>query len=156
MISFINDGRQFNYRIVGIALHDDHVLLQRAEHDTFWALPGGRGELLESSPDTLCREIAEELGETVAVERLIWVVENFFEYNQLAYHELALYYLIRFPAQSPLYRLDPVTGLEDGNPLYFRWFPLLAVEQLEVYPSFLRQGLRALPAQITHLIHYDE
>ena len=52
----------FNYRIVGVAVRGDEVLLHRAVTDDFWALPGGRAELLEPAEATLRREMREELG----------------------------------------------------------------------------------------------
>jgi len=58
---------RFNYRAVGVALHGGKVLLHRAEKDPFWALPGGRVELLEAAGDTLRREMQEELGVPIVV-----------------------------------------------------------------------------------------
>jgi hypothetical protein len=42
VISFDVDAGHFNYRVAGVCLHADYVLLQRAVADDFWALPGGR------------------------------------------------------------------------------------------------------------------
>ncbi len=50
MITFNDNGIRFTNRIVGMAFDRDRVLLHRAESDDFWALPGGRAELLEPSP----------------------------------------------------------------------------------------------------------
>ncbi|MGQ0601211.1 MAG: NUDIX hydrolase [Anaerolineales bacterium] len=156
MISFVTNGVRFNYRVVGVALHDGHVLLHRAERDNFWALPGGRGELLETSAETLRREMLEELKQTVVVERLVWVVENFFEYESTPFHELAFYWLMSFPADVMKPRTGtPFYGYEQGLPVIFQWFPVDALEQLELYPTFLKRGLQSLPATVTHIVHRD-
>ena len=47
VINFTEDGKRFNYRVVGVALHNGRVLLHKNETEHFWSLPGGRGELLE-------------------------------------------------------------------------------------------------------------
>ena len=155
MINFTENGKRFNYRVVGVALHNEQVLLHRSERDNFWALPGGRGELLEPSPETLKREMKEELGADVEVGRLLWVVEYFFRYDGTDYHELSLYFLMDFPEASSLYEVEEFRGQEGNFKLIFRWFPLDELSTLVLYPRFLRKGLLELPHTPTHLIHRD-
>jgi ADP-ribose pyrophosphatase YjhB (NUDIX family) len=146
----------FNYRVVGIALDADRVLLHRAEKDDFWALPGGRGEVMEVSHDTLRREMREELGAEIRIERLVWIVENFFEDKQIAFHEIALYFLISFPPDSPIYRKTEVfPGNEEGLKLIFQWFRLDELPKVRLFPSFLRKSLSAIPETTEHVVHTD-
>ena len=84
MITFVRNNVRFGLRVAGIAIHKGHVLLHRAECDDFWALPGGRGELLEPAVAALKREMKEEMDADVTVVRLLWVLENFFEYRTQA------------------------------------------------------------------------
>ena len=65
MIPFEEGKARFVYRLAGIALHSDQVLLHVMIHVNFWSVPGGRGELLEPSPETLRREMRDELGMNV-------------------------------------------------------------------------------------------
>lgn len=74
----LDDGSiRFVFRIVGVLLYDNHVLLHRAEQDDFWSLPGGRAELLEPSRETLKREMQEELGVDVTVENNLTLYPEF-------------------------------------------------------------------------------
>ena len=157
MITLSADGGRFNYRIVGVAMREGEVLLHRAAQDDFWALPGGRGELLEPAETTLRREMREELGVEVRVERLLWIVENFFAHEAAAYHELALYFLMTLPAGSPVYAArEPLAGQEEGGiELIFQWYPLAALDRVRLYPTFLREALRALPDGPVHVVHTD-
>ncbi len=156
MITFEAEQGRFNYRVVGIALHGDRVLLHQAEGEDFWTLPGGRGEFLEPSTDTLRREMREELHVESQVERLVWFVENFFEYNGRRWHELALYFLMTFPEDYPLYGADePFEGHEEGVKLIFQWFRLDELQGLPLYPSFLKTALASLPAGTEHVVHSD-
>src|SRR5262245_3617383 len=98
MIRFDKRNQRFNYRVVGIAIYENQVLLHRAEDEYFWTFPGGRGELGEPATETLKREMREELGVEVEVVRLLWFVENFFTYEEMRYHEIALYFLMRLPS----------------------------------------------------------
>ena len=159
MLMIKQDSARFVYRVAGEAVHQDRVLLHRAERDDFWALPGGRGEMMEPSPETLRREMREEAGLAIDVDRLLWVVENFFDYRGKTWHELGLYFLMSFPPDSPVWaRGESFMGEEafpDGRrlQLFFQWFPLASLEAVIVYPSFLQAGLRQLPLATQHVIH---
>ena len=156
MITFDRNDTRFTLRIVGVAIHEGRVLLHRAEGDDFWALPGGRAELLEPSPETLRREMLEELNAEVEVERLLWVVENFFVYQGLRFHELGMYFLMHFAPASPVLRHEgPFYGIEGHVPLICQWFPVADLAQMRVYPSFLRQELSNLPTTTQHVLHTD-
>ena len=156
MITLQQGDVRFIYRVVGVGLHEGRVLAHRDEGEDFWALPGGRGELMEPSPDTLRREMQEEIDADVEVERLLWVVENFFEYQGLKHHEVGFYYLMCFPPGSPvLQRGDSFIGDEDGKPMIFDWLPLSRLGEITLYPSFLRTALQSLPAHPVHVVHHD-
>lgn len=157
MITFDLPAARFIYRIVGVAIHDEHALLHRAIHDTFWSLPGGRCEATEASDETLIREMQEEMGLTVNVERLLWIVENFFTIDGRSWHELGLYYQMTLPADAPQLNVTaPFPGMETNDiPLIFQWFPLADLPSLQLYPYFLRTGLQALPDRIMQVITRD-
>lgn len=157
MIRFDEGNRRFNYRIVGVAIHHDSVLLHRAPSEPFWTLPGGRAEHGETAEQTIRREMFEELDTDVQVDRLLWVVENFFDYDGWSYHELALYFLIRFPPGSAPLAGEAFDRMDAGVPLRFRWFPLRREElvELPLLPAFLPQGLTDLPRSVVHLVQRD-
>ena len=105
-------GRIFQMRIAGLAFRDGHVLVHRATHETFWTFPGGRAEMGETSAETLAREMMEELGVEADVGRLLWVVENFFRYEERDWHELGFYYRMELPAIFPFHPTD-IDGILD-------------------------------------------
>jgi ADP-ribose pyrophosphatase YjhB (NUDIX family) len=160
MITLKRGTQAFNYRIVGAALHEGRVLLHRGESEDFWTLPGGRAELGEPATETLKREMREELDTEVQVERLLWVVENFFNYMGMDWHELAFYFLMSFPSSSDIYeRSKPFFGYEEMAPesmlLIFEWHSLDRLDEITLLPSFLKEGLRALPDRTEHVVHKD-
>jgi ADP-ribose pyrophosphatase YjhB (NUDIX family) len=155
MITFDRDNIRFTNRIVGIAYDGDRVLLHRAASDDFWAMPGGRAELLETAAETLRREMREEINEDVEVERLVWIAENFFEYGPRSFHEIGFYFLMHLPADSPRRDQPTFLGHEGDMPVYFEWHPVAALENLVLYPAFLRTGLKNLPASTVHIVHRD-
>ena len=156
MLTLDRPGAHFALRTVAVVLHEGHVLLHRSEQDDFWALPGGRCELLEPAQDAICREMREELGAEARVERTLWVLENFFEHNGVDCHELGFYFLVDLGPDFAHYGPDErFEGNEEGLKLYFRWFPVDTLQDVRLYPTFLREALQNLPEHVVHVVHRD-
>lgn len=165
MISVSIGESRFNYRAAGVCAHDGYVLLHRAAHEDFWSLPGGRVEIGETAQAAVARELREELGPTfeMRVDRLLWVVENFFTYDGVSFHEIGLYALVPpGPANAYLDKSHTYHGIEgDFDPLHrpiqlvFQWFPLATLESVPLFPRFLRSALRHLPDRLEHIVNGD-
>ena len=155
MISIDISGHRFQVRAAAIFVHDDHVLLHRCEHDSFWALPGGRVEPGENARSTVLREMQEELGESVDCAGLLYTVENFFTVANQPNHEIGLYFRASFQPHSAL--LDTTQrhmGIEGDKRLEFRWFPRSSLRQLELYPAFLRETLSHATLDFQHIVQH--
>ncbi|MDH7803751.1 MULTISPECIES: NUDIX hydrolase [unclassified Rhizobium] len=154
MIRLDHKPQLFSMRVAALIFHDDHLLVQRGTRDSYWALPGGRAEIGESSEETIIREIGEELDRECTVERLLWSAENFFAYNDYAAHELAFYYLISLRQPLPFHESDIVHRVLDGVEVEFRWLPAQASALLEhdLKPRFIAERIETLPRQHEHLI----
>lgn len=155
MITFTRGNTKFSYRIAGVAISEGHVLLQRAEASNEWFVPGGRAELLETAQDGLRREMREELQSDIRVERLLYVIENFFSIGDIAYHELGLYFSIAFVDDS-MYDKQRTFHVQDANiPFIFQWIPLHTLESVLVYPLCLQKALQSIPETAQHIVHFD-
>lgn len=162
MITFDHNNSRFTYRVAGVALHEGRVLLNTVQGFDFWFLPGGRCELREAATEALMREMREEMGVEIGIERLLWVVENFFEFQGVVNHELGLYFLMSLPhdsglcdAMEPFAGTEWLAGPEQSIELIFQWHRLDALEQLPLFPAFLRRTLQAIPATVEHIVHRD-
>jgi 8-oxo-dGTP pyrophosphatase MutT (NUDIX family) len=148
MIDFItSNGIRFNYRVVGVAIQDDSVLLHTMNDVDYWILPGGRVEAGETSPQALRREMREELGQDIEVGRLLWIAESFLQGAGHAMHGLGLYY--QMSLSVPLDRFEVMDG---QTRLSFAWQPLSRLSDLTVYPPFLAKQLPALPEHPVHIL----
>ena len=97
----------------------------------------------------------EEIGTDVKVDRLLWLAENFFHYGSRSHHEIGFYYLMHLPADSPLRDTTVFLGHEGAMSVHFEWFPVDALEDVPLFPSFLRTGLKVLPEHTVHIVHID-
>jgi hypothetical protein len=70
------------------------------------------------------------------IERLLYVVGNFFTDASGAWHELGLYFLLCAPADSILmHSLETFTRLDEmGTSLGFDWPPIAQLEAFSLYP----------------------
>ncbi|WP_337270364.1 NUDIX hydrolase [Oryzifoliimicrobium ureilyticus] len=144
-------------RVAGLGFRDGHVLVHRAVHEPFWTFPGGRAEIGEPTQDVLAREMMEELGVTVKVGPLLWIVENFFDYERRRWHELGFYYRMDIPEQFPFAPHDIVHRIEDGHKLEFKWVPATtaALRAVNIPPYFIAEEIETLPTTPRHLVWRD-
>lgn len=157
MICFDSGENRFNFRVAGVAINNGKILLHKTVKDNFWALPGGRNELLEFTKDTLIREIREELNEEVTIDRLLWVVENFFEFDNKNYHEISFCYLMKFDEESLILdQKEGFSGVEEDVKLIFQWFDIADIDNITVYPTFIKEKIKALSNNIEHIMHIGD
>jgi ADP-ribose pyrophosphatase YjhB (NUDIX family) len=141
-------SRVLRPRASAVVIRQGRVLLCRSARDAYWALPGGVIEPGEMSDRAALREFAEEVGASAQIVRLLWVVENHFEDWGKRFHEIGFYYLAELEAGACAFQPDEFSG---GEPeILLRWVGLDDLDGIDVRPSFLRAGLRALPAAIVH------
>jgi len=169
MITFEKGNSIFSYRVAGVAIYGNRVLVHRSIIDDFWSLPGGRCEFFEISKDTLRREMKEEIGAEIKIIRPLYFVENFFNFEGKDYHELSIFYLIEFPSDSELvlknglfYGKERKLGFENHKlygkelDLIFKWVDIMELETLRLYPLFLRKSLKNINQYPEHIINRDD
>ena len=156
MITFDLGPARFTYRAVVVCLSEGGVLAEKAEHEDFWSLPGGRVEAMETAEETISREMREELGLEPRVEQLLWIVENLFTYEGRAFHEIGLYYLVSFEPEAAVYEHSSSLRCLDAPALQLAWLPIASLEATRLLPRFLRTVLRALPATVEHIVNRDD
>jgi ADP-ribose pyrophosphatase YjhB (NUDIX family) len=147
---------RFQVRAAAVVLHGGRVLLQRADGEPFWTLPGGRSDAGEDAEATVRREFREETGAEAVVGPLLWIVENFFRFQARDYHEISWFFRARFAdAGHPLLRTDEFEATEPGTRLLYAWRPVAGLRGIEVHPAFLSQALRDVPSAPVHVVQRD-
>ncbi|GKX29172.1 DNA mismatch repair protein MutT [Vallitalea longa] len=152
MINFKIDNGVFNFRVAGILFHDNKILVHRLIRDDFYAFPGGRVEMHETTENTIIREMKEELGISVSINRLLWVLESFFTNKDDKYHELCYYYLIECNDKSILDKGDKFYITEGKNEFEFRWIDVTNIEDINLYPEVLKDRIDKLPYNIERIV----
>ena len=131
--------------IKAIIVRDAHLLVianRNAAGDTFYILPGGGQEPLESAPEALQRECLEEIGVGVRVGALLYVRDYIAKNHEFAY-ESPLFHGLELMFECSLEAgLEPQTGsVPDEWQTGVAWLPLEQLPELPLYPKALRELL---------------
>lgn len=154
-ISFKTDEGRFNYRVAGIIIYNNKLLIMKDEHTQYYYIPGGRVGMNELSENAIVREIREELNAEVKVNRMLWVNENFFyedHFNE-NFHEICFYYLLDMMDNELLEKGEEFTLKENENhTLTFYWKEIDKIKNLDIYPLFVKNNILQLPQVINHVV----
>lgn len=98
------DTKQAVVALAVIERGDTVLLAQRVSQSTFepnkWGFPGGKVEFGEHPEEAMVREVKEEIGVDVVVEKLLCV--NSFTYTTTrSLHTILLFYKVRIVAGEP-------------------------------------------------------
>ncbi len=132
----------FKYRVAGVLKCDDKFLFVRMGYNDFFCLPGGHIELCEDSVSAAKRELVEELGFEVEVEKLLAIHENFYE-KKGKFHEMCFYYLAKPKDKNYIAEDFNRTEIDKEGPVdhEFKWFSLDELNSQKIRPEILKQIL---------------
>ncbi len=154
MVMFSNGEITFMYRVGGIAVHEERLLVEHDVKHDFCFVPGGRVEYGENAVQALSRELEEELGGSVQIGRLVIVADNLFELDGIRYQEAGLYFLMEFPSGHPIVGREGRFEAAEPN-LVYEWVPLDELEEEKLFPRFLRELALNIPQTPKYVIQSD-
>lgn len=136
-LSIIIDGVKFNFRVGLLVKMKKQVLVECNQDYDFVVLLGGRVKTLESSEDALIREINEEMKIDLTNYNLefIGADENFFELDNIKYHELYFIYKIEIDENNEDFKDGMINY--DSIVNYYKWVDILDLKEVNLLPKSL-------------------
>ena len=136
-LSIIIDGVKFNFRVGLLVKMKKQVLVECNQDYDFVVLPGGRVKTLESSEDALIREINEEMKIDLTNYNLefIGADQNFFELDNIKYHELYFIYKIEIDENNEDFKDGMINY--DSKVNYYKWVDILDLKEVNLLPKSL-------------------
>ncbi|MBQ3074701.1 MAG: NUDIX domain-containing protein [Clostridia bacterium] len=146
------DNGLLNIRVGAIIMKDDKVLMVGNERVDYLYSVGGRIKFGETAEEAVVREVFEETGIEMKVDRLGFVHENYFygdspsNLGKLIY-EISFFFYMNVPLD-----FTPISAsfTEDNNKEYLKWVSL--VEDIKMYPGFFRSELKNITNSVKHFI----
>lgn len=136
-ICFVRNGHLFRMRSCGIIINDGKVLMVKNERDPYYYSVGGAIEFDEPVQDAVKREIREEVGLDLEIDRLLVVHENFFQGDNInaRWHELAFYFLMKYNGETiPECKSKGMHGEKES----LHWIPIDEYSNYLAYPTFFK------------------
>ena len=128
----------FVCRSCAIIINNNKILFQKRKADKFWALPGGKIEILETTAEAVKREIKEELGiENIEVGDVLSVTENFFEWNGNKVHQYLFTHKVSLNDNIYDNIESEFNGKEEGKDVVFKWIKKEDITNEKIKPDYV-------------------
>lgn len=150
-IGFKTDSGKFRLRGVGIVIKDGCVLMVHDEKRGYYYPIGGAVRIGESTEEAAVREVFEESGLKVNIDRLLLVQENFFDIEDELHHEIAFCYLMKDIGDQELSGDRVLDYSAEG----LAWLQIERFHEYKAYPEIYGTLLKDLPSEITHIVVND-
>ena len=146
------DDGILNIRVGAIIMKDGKLLMVGNERADYLYSVGGRIKFGETAEEAIVREVFEETGVKMEIDRLGFVHENYFygdaptNIGKLIY-EISFYFYIKVPSD-----FAPISEsfTEDNSKEHLRWVSL--DEDIKMYPEFFRKELKNPTDTVKHFI----
>ena len=141
-----------NIRVGGIIMRDGKLLMVGNDRSDYLYSVGGRIKFGETAEEAIVREILEETGVKMEIDRLGFVHENYFygdtpaNFGKLIY-EISFFFYMKVPRD-----FTPVSEsfTEDQSKEYLKWVSL--DEDIKMYPTFFRLELQNPENTVKHFV----
>lgn len=155
-LTFRTARGRFNYRVGAIIIHDGRILLMKNEESPYLYSVGGRVHFDETTEEAVIREVYEEIGIEMSVERPLFFQEQFFDEEVTGehVHEIGVYYLMQDSEALGDLHCDSTT--ERGMPEELVWIPLTEIGQYYIVPESVSSELNRLPEHFSRIVEIDQ
>ena len=149
------DDGILNIRAGAIIMKDGKLLMAGNDRNYLYSV-GGRIKFGETAEEAVVREVFEETGVKMEIDRLGFVHENYFygdapsNLNKLIY-EISFFFYMKVPET-----FVPISEsfTEDNSKEHLVWVSL--DEDIKIYPEFFRTELKNPTDTVKHFITKDE
>ena len=149
---FETDEYICDLRTVAVLVKNNKILVQREINGNEFALPGGHIKIGETLEDGLIREIMEEIGVDIKINRLLWSEECFWEYNGKQAHNIAFYYSVELCENQEIPDNGEFVSQKDNYNVVIGWIPIEELENITIYPEFLKKEIYKFNDPMKHFV----
>ena len=155
-LTFKTEYGRFNYRVGAIIIHNGRFLLMKNPEAPYLYSVGGRVHYGETTGEAIVREVLEETGIALEIDRPVFFQEQIFdeEVSKEHVHEIAVYYLM--VDSERLDHLECRSVTERGVSEELVWVAKDELEKHYIVPVSVAKRLKCLPEHMTHVVEIME
>ena len=137
-LSFKIDDVKFSVRSGVIIKYENMVLIEFSKKGENSVIPGGRVKIGEKTNLTIKREVKEEMGLDIEIQKLQIkkVFENFFEYNLEKVHEIYFVYEYIL-SKNEFLNFNKIKDNKDNNTTFFEFINKKDLKDVNLLPTVL-------------------
>ncbi|EHI70459.1 NUDIX hydrolase [Streptococcus ictaluri] len=140
----IEEDCAFGLRASALIIKDNQIFLTKDQSGYYYTI-GGASLVGETTRETVLRETLEEIGISVEVGPLAFVVENQFYKKGRLWHNIECHYFV-----TPL--TDPNLQMSENDKTQIcEWVALDQLSTIKLVPEFLKEGIINWPGHIVHV-----
>lgn len=147
------DDGVLNIRVGAIIMKDSKILMVGNDRSNYLYSVGGRIKMGETAEEAVRREVREETGVSMEIDRLGFIHENYFygdapsNLGKLIY-EISFYFYMKVPDD-----FAPVSEsfTEDNSKEHLIW--VSPDEDIKMYPEFFKSELKAPINAVKHFVN---
>lgn len=141
-----------NIRVGAIILQNEKFLMVGNKRSDYLYSVGGRVKFGETAEEAVVREVREETGVKMNIDRLGFIHENYFygdspEKTGKLVYEISFFFYMKLPSD---FSLKSGSFTEDGNKEYLKW--VSPDDPQTVYPEFFRTELKNPQTCVKHFV----
>ena len=146
------DDGIINIRVGAVIMNNGKILMVGNEDVDYFYSVGGRIKFGETAEDAVKREVFEETGIEMEIDRLLFVHENYFigdspsKLGKVIY-EVSFFFYMKAPEN---FDFDSMSFTEDGTKEFLRWVDIS--ENVKLYPQFFKTELVNIPEGVKHFV----
>ena len=127
--------KNINCRVAAFIIKDNKLLFAKNTNSPYYYLAGGGIEENETSEEAVIREIFEETGLELEVDKLVIVQERFLKIDEQKLHEIRFFYTIKNNVEI---NIADGAFTDQGTAETLHWFPVDKLNDFNIVPSFLK------------------
>ena len=144
------DNAAFVYRVSALIIRNEKLLaVGNISLPGLYYTIGGAVNIHETSEEAVIREVEEEIGIRLEVERLAFVNEEFFILNGKKIHQMAFCYLMK---AEPSLDIAEGSFTDQGEKETLHWLSLDKLNDYNLVPGFLKSRKLDNITAVEHII----
>lgn len=153
------DDYKFKVRVAGIIIENNHVLVESYDGFDVFTLPGGHVTISETTKKAVKRELEEEIGKKVVIDKLLCIMENFYINNKGENtHCLDFFYLANFERKVDDLNNFSSDEIDHGVHMHhdYKWLSIDELDKYDLKPNGIIKIIRDKKYDnVFHMIQKD-